>query len=141
MRFVCSATSCSAKRRASRLDDCGDVVATHRQVHVGNVTLVKRGILHAEEEILAARDPPHLGLVHDLKIRVAVEDFDDVLVARDDRRSGIRIGCDELLRQHKIGQESAQQAQADAMHARILSAATAFAFRPSPLAAKIAGAI
>ena len=102
-----------------RLDDRGDVVAPHRQVHVGRVAGVERRVLHAEEEVLAGGDRAHLRLVHHLEILVAVEHLDHVLLARDDRGAGVRIGRDELPGQDQIGQEGAREPQAEALHARL----------------------
>jgi len=66
-------------RRRAALDDCGDVVATHHQAHVGNVTLVKRVSCIPRKKFSPPVIARILGSYTTSKSGVTVEDFDDVL--------------------------------------------------------------
>ena len=107
-----------------------------------DVPSVEGGVLHAEKEILPARNGPHFRFIHDREIGIAVEHLDDVPVARDDRGAGVRIGPDQLP---ATGRGSARRhaRRRNAMRCRRGSwnAAAALAFNPSPVADRIAAAI
>jgi hypothetical protein len=80
-----------------------------------------RRVLHPKKEILASCDCPHPGFVDNLEIRVSIEHFNHVIVARHQRRAGIWIGGDELLREdRRIGQEGAKQPEAEPLGQRLL---------------------